>query len=101
MFLITILLSFFLIAPAVFAQTIDKESECLFNGQPPPWVTINPNDPSKALYRGELVSFELLLGKPGDGSSATCMFIMKSKTNPLETWTCFGLSNSERLARQK
>jgi hypothetical protein len=101
MFLITILLSLFLIIPSVFAQTMDKESECLQNGQVPIWVTINPNDPTKTLYQGELVSFELLLGKPGDGSAGTCMYIMKSKTNPLETWTCIGFSNSERLARQK
>lgn len=72
------------------------ESECLVNGMLPPWVTINPKDESKTLYSGELVEMSLNVGKEGDGSSPTCQYTMRSKSNPLDTWNCVGLANSER-----
>ena len=116
MFIISSLLCLFLLIPSlgvasptlefmaayssIEAEKENVSSECLVNSMVPPWTTINPKDESKTLYQGEVVSYELLTGKPGDGSCATCMYQMRLKSDHSITWTCFGLANSERLARQ-
>jgi hypothetical protein len=67
----------------------------------PIWVTINPNDPTKKWYQGEVVDILLNLGKPGDGSVDSCQYIMRLKSDPSITWTSVGFSNSERVRLQE
>lgn len=76
------------------------EQECLVNGQVPPWTTINPNDSLKTLWAGEMIEMSLNLPKTQDGSSATCQYKMRLRSDPTVTWDCLGLSNSERLKKQ-
>jgi len=97
--IIGLLLTVVLILPFGATAVADPsvEDECLvLGGQVPPWITINPSDLSRTLYQGELVEMSLNLGKPGDGSLATCQYEMQLKSDHSIKWKCIGLSNSER-----
>ncbi len=88
------------IAPIMMAQNKSVDQECLVNGQLPPWVTQDPNHKELGLWQGELVEMSLNRGKPGDGSSDTCQYRMRLKSDPSVTWDCLGLSNTERSRKQ-
>jgi hypothetical protein len=81
-------------------EDVAKE-QCLINGQVPPWVTVNPSDPLKTLYQGELVEMNLNVGKPGDGSCDTCQYQMQLKSDHSIKWNAIGFSNGERIKRQE
>jgi len=67
----------------------------------PPWTTINPDDQTKQLWQGELVSVWINYPKkPDDGTIPTCQYEMRLKSDHSVKWNCLGLTNSERLRRQ-